>query len=242
MTQLGARRRRGPRASATGSRPGEQPDDEDPPSAGRELVGERSRAAAWRPRGCGRRRHDERVRRRTTSNRPGTVTPAEGLGGRRRRSSGRPKNASTAATAQRGVVALVARRAAARRRRRARPSGCAGRAAGHRPPAGRRRRSNSSAAAPERRGGALGPGRSRRARGRCSPSTSRASGLTMPAFSAAMRRRQSPRAVGVVPADVGDDGDVGVDHVGGVAAAEQADLDDGDVDGELGEPDEAPRR
>ena len=40
----------------------------------------------------------------------------------------------------------------------------------------------------------------------------------------------------VVHADVGDDGNLGVDHVGGVPATEQPDLDDGDVDGDVGEP------
>ena len=51
----------------------------------------------------------------------------------------------------------------------------------------------------------------------------------MPAFSP---RRDAParREVGVVAADAGDDRDVAVDDVGRVVAAEQADLDDGDVD------------
>ena len=40
----------------------------------------------------------------------------------------------------------------------------------------------------------------------------------------------------VVHADVGDDGDLGVDDVGGVPATEQPDLDHGDVDGDVGEP------
>ena len=64
----------------------------------------------------------------------------------------------------------------------------------------------------------------------------------MPAFSEAMAARQSPCAVGVVAPDVGDDRDVGVDHVGGVVATEQPDLDDRHVDRDLGEPREAPRR
>ena len=64
----------------------------------------------------------------------------------------------------------------------------------------------------------------------------------MPAFSEAMAVRQSPCAVGVVAPDVGDDRDVGVDHVGRVVATEQADLDDGDVDGDLGEPRRTRRR
>ena len=46
----------------------------------------------------------------------------------------------------------------------------------------------------------------------------------------------------VVHADVGDHGDLGVDDVGGVPAPEQADLDDGDVDGDVGEPAERRRR
>ena len=37
------------------------------------------------------------------------------------------------------------------------------------------------------------------------------------------------------------DGDLRVDDVGGVPPAEQADLDDGDVDGEVGEPAERRR-
>ena len=37
-------------------------------------------------------------------------------------------------------------------------------------------------------------------------------------------------------ADVGDDGDLRVAHVGRVPSAEQPDLDHGDVDGEVGEP------
>ena len=36
--------------------------------------------------------------------------------------------------------------------------------------------------------------------------------------------------------DVGDHGDLGVDDVGRVPPAEQADLDHGDVDGDVGEP------
>ena len=45
-----------------------------------------------------------------------------------------------------------------------------------------------------------------------------------------------PGELGVVHADVGDDGDLGVDDVGRVPPAEQADLDHRDVDGEVGEP------
>ena len=41
--------------------------------------------------------------------------------------------------------------------------------------------------------------------------------------------------VGVVQVDGGDDGDVPVDHVGGVPGAAHADLDDGDVHGRVGE-------
>ncbi len=50
-----------------------------------------------------------------------------------------------------------------------------------------------------------------------------------------------PRQVGVVLADVGDDRDVAVDHVGRVEQAEQAHLDDGHIDGDLGEPGERRR-
>ena len=46
----------------------------------------------------------------------------------------------------------------------------------------------------------------------------------------------------VVHADVGDDGHLGVDDVGGVPATEQPDLDDGDVDGDVGEPAQRRRR
>ena len=48
--------------------------------------------------------------------------------------------------------------------------------------------------------------------------------------------------VGVVGPDVRDDGDGAVGDVGGVVAAEHPDLDDGDVDGDLGEPAERGRR
>ena len=40
----------------------------------------------------------------------------------------------------------------------------------------------------------------------------------------------------VVELDVGDHGDLAVDHVGGVPAAPEAHLDDRDVDGHVGEP------
>jgi hypothetical protein len=42
--------------------------------------------------------------------------------------------------------------------------------------------------------------------------------------------------VGVVERDVGDHRDLGVGHVGRVPAAGHADLEDGDVDGDVGEP------
>ena len=47
--------------------------------------------------------------------------------------------------------------------------------------------------------------------------------------------------LGVVHADVGDDGDLGVDDVGGVPPTEQPDLDHVDVDGDVGEPAERGR-
>ena len=72
--------------------------------------------------------------------------------------------------------------------------------------------------------------------GSSSPSTKVESGLTMPDFSSAMRRRQSPMPVGVVGADVGEHGHPGVAHVGGVVATEQPHLHHGHVDGQLGEP------
>ena len=42
----------------------------------------------------------------------------------------------------------------------------------------------------------------------------------------------------VVHADVGDDGDLRVGDVGRIPSAEHADLDHGDIDGEIGEPSE----
>ena len=48
--------------------------------------------------------------------------------------------------------------------------------------------------------------------------------------------QRRPGELVVVHADVGDHGDLGVDDVGGVPPPEQADLDDGDVDGGVGEP------
>ena len=46
----------------------------------------------------------------------------------------------------------------------------------------------------------------------------------------------------VIHADVGDHRDLGVAHVGGVPPAEHADLDDGNIDGEVGEPTKRCRR
>ena len=51
-----------------------------------------------------------------------------------------------------------------------------------------------------------------------------------------------PRELGVVERDVGDHGHLRVDHVGGIPAAEQTDLDHGDVDREIGEPAQRCRR
>ena len=50
-----------------------------------------------------------------------------------------------------------------------------------------------------------------------------------------------PGVLGVVDADVGDHRHLGVAHVGGVPATEQPDLDDGHVDGDVGEPAERSR-
>ena len=58
----------------------------------------------------------------------------------------------------------------------------------------------------------------------------------MPAFSRCDRDPPVTLAVGVVPADVGDDRDDPVGDVGGVVPPEHPDLDDGDVDGDVGEP------
>ena len=77
--------------------------------------------------------------------------------------------------------------------------------------------------------------------GSVSPRTTARPASMMPAFSSAIARRQSPCAVGVVAPDVGDHGDVGLDDVGGVVAAEQPDLDDRHVDGLVGEPRERRR-
>ena len=69
-----------------------------------------------------------------------------------------------------------------------------------------------------------------------SPITAALPGLMMPAFSAGDVGQRRAGELGVVHADVGDDRDLRVDDVGGVPPAEQADLDHGDVDGDVGEP------
>ena len=140
-------------------------------------------------------------------------------------------------------------------RRRCRPGG--------RRAAARRRRGRSSSACGCRRAGrrraswlpavSKSTPRSSRAAAGGSLSTATRSGSVSP-MTAAERRLDDPRLlpgdVGqrragelvVVHADVGDDGDLGVDDVGGVPPPEQADLDDGDVDGDVGEPAERGRR
>ena len=60
----------------------------------------------------------------------------------------------------------------------------------------------------------------------------------MPTFSVGDRLAPGAHAVGVVVAHVGEHGDGGVDHVGGVVATEHADLDHGHVDRDVGEPGE----
>ena len=125
------------------------------------------------------------------------------------------------------------------RRRRSRPA-CAGRAAGRRRRAGSRctRSRRRDATAPSRGS----PSKTSCRAGSVSPSTNVAPGLTMPAFSSAMRRRQSPLSVRVVVADVGEHGHLAVDDVRGVPSPEQAHLDHGRGHGLVGEPSEGRRR
>ena len=68
-----------------------------------------------------------------------------------------------------------------------------------------------------------------------SPTTVIASALMMPAFSVAISLDRVAEEVAVVEGDRRDDRDGGVDDVRGVPRAAHPDLDDGDVDGEVGE-------
>jgi hypothetical protein len=60
-------------------------------------------------------------------------------------------------------------------------------------------------------------------------------GLDDPGLLPGDRADVGPQVLGVVQRDRGDDGDAGVDDVGGVPGAAHADLDDRDVDRRLGE-------
>ena len=113
------------------------------------------------------------------------------------------------------------RRASARTPRGRSSSACGCRRAGRRGPVGWSTwRSRCRAAARRRRLG----GHTATNAGSVSPITAALAGLMMPAFSRRCRPASGRRIV-VVDADVGDDGDLGVDDVGGVPATEQPDLD-----------------
>ena len=71
--------------------------------------------------------------------------------------------------------------------------------------------------------------------GSVSPSTSVEPGFTMPAFSVAMSSRVGPRYSTWSTLDVGHDRDRAVDDVGRVPGAAETDLDDGGLDGHIGE-------
>ena len=152
-------------------------------------------------------------------------------------SSGRPKKASTAATAHASVVGLVA---AVQREEevveRAERGAQVEHVAAHRRPVGDDvevgRRASRPRAGP-RRGTPTG------AAGRARPAQERV-GLDDAGLLRGDGLAPVALAVGVVLADVGDHGDVGVDDVGGVVAAEQPDLDHRHVDRVLGEAQRRP--
>ena len=175
----------------------------------------------------------------STSNRPG-ITTAANPSSTTSSASGAAKNASTAVERDRRVVALVGavqrhEHLGVDRRRRAdvdEPAAEGELVAG-----------DVEVVAAQRARAAAGASASTATRsGSVSPITAAESGLMIPAFSPGDVGQRRPGELVVVHADVGDDGDLRVDHVGRVPAPEQADLDHGDVDGDVGEPAERRRR
>ena len=184
-----APRRRGSRAARPGRDRRARPTTRRCSPVTREPLGQRLGRGLRALAGCGRRRGSAAGRAARPRSARGCDTVAN-ASATRSASSGRPKNASAAASASDGVLALVG---AVQRQEhlvvRSRPA-CGGRACDRRPPAGSPcTRSRRRAATPPPPASASNTSCSA---GSVSPSTKIAPGLTMPAFSSAMRRRQSP--------------------------------------------------